>query len=200
MRRHRLIHNRASVSRLKDNSEIKLHLPPHIVHQYLPASTSAAGIQPDPRVTPLWKSVSLTRWSLTTCWFLFILSQAILLFCEAITIERKAPQLSARLKSLFTFNLERNSDYLHPIPKRRQQNGHLCNPPRWRFVLLANTPQIFLSLTYLFSSRTILAKMVAEKGVGIPFMSKAQARLPYLSCTGTTRAAAAKMMRKTWTA
>ena len=45
-RRHRLIPNRASAPRLKDNPEIKLHLPPRIVHQRFPATTSAARIQP----------------------------------------------------------------------------------------------------------------------------------------------------------
>ncbi|EGZ68749.1 hypothetical protein NEUTE2DRAFT_131172 [Neurospora tetrasperma FGSC 2509] len=108
-----------------------------------------------PKATPLWKSASLTRWSLTMVWFLYMFSQSILFFGKALSNENPATQ---HLKSLFTFKLD-SMDSDHIV----YDSDGIDRPPlRWWLVLLANTPQIFLSLTYLFFNN-ILTKMVAER-------------------------------------
>ncbi|KAK3348534.1 hypothetical protein B0H65DRAFT_508402 [Neurospora tetraspora] len=107
----------------------------------------------NPKATPLWKSVSLTRWSLTMAWFLYIVSQCILLFSKALSAENTSAQ---RLKSFFTFNLN-SLDSDHLLYHSDGSDMDIL-PRRWCFVLLANTPQIFLSLTYLFFNN-ILTKM-----------------------------------------
>ncbi|KAJ4361703.1 hypothetical protein N0V85_009376 [Neurospora sp. IMI 360204] len=90
-------------------------------------------------------------------WFLYMFSQSILFFGKALSNENSSAQ---HLKSLFTFNLNsQDSDHILYYSDGSDMD---ILPRRWRLVLLANTPQIFLSLTYLFFNN-ILTKMVAER-------------------------------------
>ncbi|KAK3489907.1 hypothetical protein B0T13DRAFT_497352 [Neurospora crassa] len=109
-----------------------------------------------PKATPLWKSVSLTRWSLTMAWFIGMLSQYILPFSGALSYDS-----GLRLASLLTFNPNNSLDPYHILYYSNRNDVDMI-PRRWRLVLRANTPQIFLSLTYLFFNN-ILTKMVAER-------------------------------------
>ncbi|KAL0465278.1 hypothetical protein QR685DRAFT_601498 [Neurospora intermedia] len=93
-----------------------------------------------PKVKPLWKSVSLTRWSLTMAWFIGLLPQCLLSFVFALcTDDIDTP--AQWLASLSIFDPNNSLDFNHIL---YHNNGSD------RLVLLANTPQIFLSLTYLF--------------------------------------------------
>ncbi|KHE83148.1 hypothetical protein GE21DRAFT_10747 [Neurospora crassa] len=114
-----------------------------------------------PKATPLWKSVSLTRWSLTMAWFIGMLSQCILLFIFALRADYYNFTAGQRLASLLTFNPNNSLDPYHILYYSNRNDVDMI-PRRWRLVLRANTPQIFLSLTYLFFNN-ILTKMVAER-------------------------------------
>lgn len=111
-----------------------------------------------PKATPLWKSVSLTHWSLTMAWFIGMLSQCILFFSVVLSADYASGQ---RLASLLTFNPNNSLDAYHILYYSNRNDVDMI-PRRWRLVLRANTPQILLSLTYLLFNN-ILTKMVAER-------------------------------------
>lgn len=113
-----------------------------------------------PKATPMWKSVSLTRWSLTMVWFLYLLSQCVLFFAKALVEENASTHKS--IKSFFAFNFDSSIDSEHTLYQISSSDDVDIVPRRWRLVLIANTPQVFLSLTYLFFNN-ILTKMVAER-------------------------------------
>ncbi|KAK3345483.1 LOW QUALITY PROTEIN: hypothetical protein B0H65DRAFT_558386 [Neurospora tetraspora] len=114
----------------------------------------------NPKARPMWKSVSLMRWSLTTAWVLCVLALCGLQFSKALEVERQYASPNERIsKSLVTFNL--GMDYDHLVYEGDGSTTNMLSH-RWRLVLIANTPQVFLSLTYLFLNN-ILTKMVAER-------------------------------------
>ncbi|KAJ4394976.1 hypothetical protein N0V85_006732 [Neurospora sp. IMI 360204] len=89
-------------------------------------------------------------------WFSYMAAQCIFLLCKALSTDSRSSAL--RLKSFFTFDVN-SLDSDHTL---YHTEGIDTPPRRWRLLLLASTPHIFLSLTYLFFNN-ILTKMVAER-------------------------------------
>ncbi|KAK3400464.1 hypothetical protein B0T20DRAFT_451271 [Sordaria brevicollis] len=103
-----------------------------------------------------WKAVSMSRWSFTMLWFAYLFTQCVVLY--SLTQGDKMTRRTSDAQTEIQVPVSSAPQGVEQF----QVTGSDTSPTRWRLVLLANTPQVFLSVTYLFFNN-ILTTMVVEQ-------------------------------------